>query len=153
MRRDAGTTTVRVPGCTVCPARYAAVTSIAVIGLYIAYGIPILLRLIAGNSFKRGPWHLGQWSRPIGIIAVIWIGFISILFVLPQAAPGNTLATFNYAPVAVGAVLLYAGGYWFLSAKNWFKGPKVQGSAEELARIEAELAAPDTVAAAGAAGD
>ena len=135
------------------PTAYAAVTSIAVIGLYIAYGIPILLRLIAGSRFQRGPWHLGQWSRPIGIIAVLWIAFISILFVLPQAAPGNNLATFNYAPVAVAAVLIYAGGYWFLSAKNWFKGPKVQGSAEELARIEAELSAPGAVAAAGAAGD
>jgi uncharacterized membrane protein len=61
--------------------------------------------------------------------------------VLPQVAPGNTTTTFNYAPIAVGVVLLYSGGYWFLSAKNWFKGPKVQGSAEELAKIEAELAA------------
>jgi hypothetical protein len=78
---------------------------------------------------------------------VIWIAFISILFILPQASPGNTLATFNFAPVAVIAVLLYAGGYWFLSAKNWFKGPKIQGTAEELARIEAELVAPGAVAA------
>jgi amino acid permease (GABA permease) len=129
------------------PTAYFAVTSIAVIGLYIAYGIPILLRLLAGEKFQRGPWHLRQWSRPVGIIAVIWIVFISILFVLPQYAPGNDLLTFNYAPVAVGAVVIYAGGYWFLSAKNWFKGPKVQGSADELARIEAELATPGAVAA------
>ena len=123
------------------PTAYAAVVSIAVIGLYIAYGIPILLRRLAGTRFQAGPWNLGQWSAPVGWIAVIWIAFISILFVLPQTAPGNTLATFNYAPVAVGVVLLYAGGYWFLSAKNWFKGPKVQGTPQELAKIEAELAA------------
>jgi amino acid transporter len=123
------------------PVAYFAVTSIAVIGLYIAYGIPILLRLLAGEKFQRGPWHLGRWSYVVGWIAVIWIAFIAILFVLPQVAPGNTATTFNYAPVAVGVVLLYSGGYWFLSAKNWFKGPKVQGSAEELAKIEAELAA------------
>jgi len=125
----------------VAVAAYAAVTSIAVIGLYIAYGIPILLRLLAGEKFQRGPWHLKQWRYLVGWIAVIWIVFISILFVLPQAAPGNNLATFNFAPVAVLAVLIYAGGYWFLSARNWFKGPKVQGSADELAKIEAELAA------------
>jgi uncharacterized membrane protein len=135
------------------PTAYFAVTSIAVIGLYIAYGIPILLRLLAGDRFQRGPWHLHQWSRPVGIIAVIWIAFIAIMFVLPQYSPGNDLLTFNYAPVAVGAVLIYAGGYWFLSAKNWFKGPKVQGTAAELAQIEAELSEPGVVAAAGAAGD
>jgi hypothetical protein len=121
------------------PTAYAAITSIAVIGLYIAYGIPILLRLLAGSKFQRGPWHLGRWSALVGWIAVIWIVCITILFVLPQAAPGNTLATFNFAIVAVAVVLIYSGGYWFLSAKNWFKGPKVQGTVEELAKIEAEL--------------
>ena len=123
------------------PTAYGAVTSIAVIGLYIAYGIPILLRRLAGTRFQAGPWNLRQWSAPVGWIAVIWIAFIAILFVLPQTSPGTTLTTFNYAPVAVGVVLLYSGGYWFLSAKNWFKGPKVQGTAQELAKIEAELAA------------
>ena len=123
------------------PVAYAAVTSIAVIGLYIAYGLPILLRLLAGEKFQRGPWHLRQYSYIVGWIAVIWIAFIAILFVLPQVSPGNTLTTFNYAPVAVAVVLLYSGGYWFLSARNWFKGPKVQGSAEELAKIEKELEA------------
>jgi amino acid transporter len=123
------------------PVAYYAVTSIATIGLYIAYGIPILLRLMAGDRFQPGPWQLGRWSRPVGTIAVIWIAFIAILFLLPSLAPGNTLASFNFAPVAVGVVVLYSGGYWLLSAKNWFKGPKVQGSPEELAKIEAELVA------------
>src|SRR5919109_1448078 len=45
---------------------YFAVTSIAVIGLYIAYVIPTFLRLIAGEKFKRGPWHLGRWSYVVG---------------------------------------------------------------------------------------
>jgi len=119
---------------------YAAVTSIAVIGLYIAYGIPIFLRLRAGRSFVPGPWQLGRWSRPVGTIAVIWIVFISILFVLPQAAP-ITLVNFNYAIVAVGVVLVGTGAWWILSANRWFHGPRVQGSAEELAKIEAELVA------------
>jgi len=36
-------------------------------------------------------------------------------------------------------VLGFATIYWFASARRWFKGPKVQGSAEELAAIENEL--------------
>lgn len=128
---------------------YAAVTSIAVIGLYIAYAIPILLRLLQGERFQRGPWHLGRWSYLVGWIAVIWVAFITILFVLPTAFPVNLQLNFNYSIVAVAVVLLYAGGYWLLSAKNWFKGPKVQGSAEELARIEHEL---ESLGQAGPAG-
>ncbi|MEO8898635.1 MAG: amino acid permease [Candidatus Dormibacter sp.] len=124
---------------------YAAVTSIATIGLYIAYGIPILLRLKAGDSFERGPWHLGRWSRPIGIIAVTWIGVISILFILPQVFP-VTILNFNYAIVAVAAVVIGTGVAWVVSARKWFKGPKIQGSAEELAAIEAELASVGTAA-------
>ena len=117
---------------------YAAVTSIAVIGLYIAYITPVFLRLRAGDSFQSGPWNLGRWSRPVGTAATIWVVFIAILFLLPQVNPVNA-STFNYAPVAVGAVILFSGGWWVLSAKNWFKGPKVQGSPEELAAIEREL--------------
>ncbi len=117
---------------------YAAVTSIATIGLYIAYVIPIILRLSAGKSFVRGPWHLGRWSYVVGWIAVVWVTIICVLFLLPQVFPITSL-TFNYAPVAVGAILLLSGGGWIFSARNWFKGPKVQGSAEELAAIEREL--------------
>jgi amino acid permease (GABA permease) len=119
-------------------AAYAAVTSIAVIGLYIAYVLPTLLRLLQGQSFQRGPWHLGRWSMVVGWVAVVWVGFISILFMLPQIYP-VTRSTFNYAPIAVLVVLGFAGIWWVLSAKNWFKGPKVQGTPEELAAIERDL--------------
>src|SRR5256885_8331997 len=132
------------------PTAYAAVTSIAVIGLYIAYGIPILLRRLAGNRFQPGPWQLGRWSTIVGWIAVVWIASISILFILPQAAPGNTLATFNYAPVAGAPVVIFAGGDWFLSAENWVKGPEGQGAAEGLGRVEGGPQAPRPAVPAGA---
>ena len=121
-------------------AAYAAVTSVAVIGLYIAYVMPTYLRLRRGGAFQRGPWHLGRWSRPIGFIAVTWVCIITILFMLPQAWPVHW-ANFNYTVVAVAAVLGFAGIYWLVSARNWFTGPKVQGTPEELAAIERELAA------------
>ncbi len=121
-------------------AAYAAVTSIAVIGLYIAYVLPTLLRLMQGDNFVRGPWHLGRWSRPIGIIAVAWVILITILFMLPVFSP-ITLDDFNYTVVAVLVVLGFASIYWMVSAKNWFTGPRVQGTPEELAAIEHDLSA------------
>ena len=80
----------------------------------------------------------GRWSRPIGIVATIWVIFICIMFLLPQAQP-ITINTFNYTPVVFVVVLGGAALWYAVSAKNWFKGPKVQGSAEELAAIEREL--------------
>jgi amino acid permease (GABA permease) len=120
------------------PTAYAAVTSIATIGLYIAYILPTLLRRLAGDSFQPGPWHLGRWSALIGWLGVAWVTIIVVLFMLPESSP-ITSKTFNYAPIAVGIVLVIAGGWWILSAHKWFTGPKVQGSAEELAAIEDEL--------------
>ena len=120
------------------PVAYAAVTSIAVIGLYVAYVAPVFLRVRAGNKFEAGPWNLGRWSRPIGITATIWVIFIAILFMLPQAQPIN-INTFNYTPIVFLIVLGGAAIWWFVSAKNWFHGPKVQGTEEELAAIEREL--------------
>jgi amino acid permease (GABA permease) len=121
-------------------AAYAAVTSIATIGLYIAYVAPTYLRLRQGAAFQRGPWHLGRWAYPVGIIACIWVVFITILFMLPTASPIHW-SNFNYTIVAVLVVIGFAGIYWLVSAKNWFTGPRVQGTAEELAAIEHELSA------------
>ncbi|MET7354348.1 hypothetical protein [Streptomyces mirabilis] len=42
---------------------------------------------------------------------------------------------------SVSAVVVpgFAGAWWMLSARRWFTGPKVQGSADEPASIEREL--------------
>jgi uncharacterized membrane protein len=48
----------------------------------------------------------------------------------------------NYAPLLVGGAILLFGGWWVLSAKNWFKGPVRQGTEEELERIEERYERP-----------
>ncbi len=122
---------------------YFAVTSIAVIGLYIAYVLPTFLRLRAGSNFTPGPWNLGKWSRLVGTIAVVWVAFICVILMMPQFSPGGlgikTIDALNYAPIAVGIVMGFAGIWWVVSARKWFKGPKVMGTAEELAEIERDL--------------
>jgi len=116
---------------------YLAVTSIAVIGLYIAYVLPIFLRQFS-TDFKTGPWHLGAWSRPIGWIAVVWTVFISVLFMLPTSTP-ITLQGFNYTPVVVLGVIVIVTIWWLASARHWFKGPVVQGTEAELEAIEKSM--------------
>ncbi|KAI8370144.1 amino acid/polyamine transporter I [Choanephora cucurbitarum] len=62
---------------------FSAITSVATIGLYISYAIPIFAKLVNRKRFVRGPLHLGRFSDVVGIIAVVWICVITILFVLP----------------------------------------------------------------------
>jgi len=111
----------------------AAVTSIATIGLYISYGIPILLRLMKGKDFIPGRFHLGKYSVFINIIACGWVALITIMFVLPPQYP-VTVNNFNYASVAVGVVILISGGWWVTSARYWFKGPAVLWEKENKAK-------------------
>lgn len=135
-------------------AAYVAITSIAVIGLYISYVLPIYLRLRA-QSFHPGPWHLGSWSRPIGIISVLWVIFISVLFMLPTINP-VTSVTFNYTPVIVLGTTAILVVWWMASVRHWFKGPHVQGTAAELSEIErsvGETILIDPELGGGVAGD
>jgi amino acid transporter len=131
-----GTPTNSIWLCVVCStilvlpalnsiAAYGATTAIAVIGLYVAYVMPVYLRL-RDKAFKTGPWNLGRWSKLIGWTAVIWVGIICVLFILPTGYPiafgysGN----FNYTIVAVVVVVGGAWLWWALSAKKWFTGPR-----------------------------
>jgi hypothetical protein len=57
---------------------------------------------------------------------------------LPTVSPITT-KSFNYTPVAVVAVLGFAGLWWLVSARKWFTGPKVQGTLEQLTAIEEEI--------------
>lgn len=99
---------------------FFAVVSIAVIGLYIAYTTPIFLRR-RNPDFVPGRWHLGKWSPLIGWIAVVWVIFIVIMFMLPQYYPGTIGdATFNYAPVAVVVVVVFATLMWIFGGRSHF---------------------------------
>lgn len=108
---------------------FSAATSIATIGLYISYGLPILIGLIYPSNFAKGPFNLRALSRPIAAVACLYIAFITIVFCLPELNPVNS-QTLNYTPVAVGIVALWAFGSWFLWARTWFTGPVRQIEAE-----------------------
>ncbi|KAI8098846.1 amino acid/polyamine transporter I [Halteromyces radiatus] len=108
---------------------FSAITSVATIGLYISYGIPIVCKLLNQKQFTRGPLHLGVLSPVIGSIAVLWIIFITILFVLPPQSPVTPISM-NYACLAIGLVTLGAGGRFAIDARVWFKGPITNLDAE-----------------------
>ena len=84
------------------------------------------------------------YSKLIGWISVAWVLFISILFFAPLFPAwkwwdSEQVNSANFAGPLIFLSFVFVGGWWALSAKNWFTGPKVQGTKEELMAIEREL--------------
>lgn len=122
---------------------YLVGTSIAVIGLYIAVALPIVLRIRAGRRFEPGDWSLGRHYRWISPISVAWIAVVCVLFLLPVSpkgvpgAPGFDWNVVNYAPLTVGGAMLLFGGWYLCSARRWFTGPvRETGTSDELELID-----------------
>jgi amino acid transporter len=126
---------------------YAVGTAISVIGLYIAFVIPVYLRLRKGDSWDEPrAWSLGRHYKWIDPLSLLWVAVITILFVFPLykvGLPWNDPFDWNFANYTVlwfaGFGIVF-GGWWALSAKNWFKGPVRMGTEEELERLEKEQA-------------
>jgi amino acid transporter len=125
-------------------AGYYVGTSVGTTGLYIAFILPVILRLRAGTKFEHGAWSLGNHHKWINWIAIVWVAFISVIFMLPTGPggiPWNKAWDWNlanYAPVTIGGALLLFGGWWVLSAHKWFEGPVRMGTDEELEALEAK---------------
>jgi amino acid transporter len=110
------------------PYAFFAVVSISVIGLYIAYVIPIFLRWRVGDAFEPGPWTNGRKYKWMNLLSTFWVALITIIFCLPitpAAVPWDDafdLKAFNYAPVTVIVVIAVVGIWWKVSAHKWFTG-------------------------------
>lgn len=117
------------PNAKGAPVAFLAVTSISVIGLYIAYTIPVFLRWRKGDAFETGPWTLGRKYRWVNPIAFVWVALCVIIFCLPFTPAGVYFgkdfnwSSVNYAPIVTIAVMA-AVTLWYLGwARKTFKGP------------------------------
>jgi amino acid transporter len=107
------------------------VTAISTLFLYAAYGIPILLGLTSDGWRSERVWSLGRWSKPVAVVALLWIVVLLVLFSFPTS--GNISW-----PFMAGAVILLVV-YYFVWARSRFQGPRVMGREEELTEIEREF--------------
>src|SRR4051812_31768360 len=120
---------------------FAAVVSIATIGLYIAYVIPVYLRWRKGDAWEPGPWTLGRKYKWINPAAVIWVAICVIAFSLPQvpaAVPWRDEFDWkfvNYAPLTVLFVIVAVGLWWLISARNTFQGPIREVATDDTGRV------------------
>jgi amino acid transporter len=126
------------------PIAFLAVTSISVIGLYIAYTIPVFLRWRMRDSFQAGPWTLGAKYKWLNPIAFTWVGICVIIFSLPLEPAGvffrNGFSwnSVNYAPLVTIGVMAAVTIWFVVSAKKTFTGP-----VRTIDELDSEVALPE----------
>jgi amino acid transporter len=110
------------------PFAFFALTGICTVGLYIAYVIPVYLRLRAGDNFVPGPWNLGRRYKLVNTVAILFVVVVVYALDLPYTPAGLPwnedfdASLVNYTPVALVIPLIF--GIWYLiSAKETYKGP------------------------------
>ena len=100
----------------ILPTAFYAVVSVAVIGLYLAFAIPIYLRWKIGDAFEAGSWTNGskyKWMNPIAVAEIV---IISHLLHPPartrragSATRTSTWKFVNYAPILTFGTLAGRG--------------------------------------------
>ena len=100
---------------------YSAVVSMATIALYISYGLPIFarvwVRIKDPTRDSVGPWHLGKWSTLNAIVALMWVLFITVVFILPPNLQAGKM---------ILGCLVFFSLNWFFWVRHRFEGPKVK---------------------------
>ncbi|PGH10719.1 hypothetical protein AJ79_05310 [Helicocarpus griseus UAMH5409] len=111
--------------CLIHPAAANALFSLGSAGNDLAWAIPILCRVAWGqDKFKPGAFYTGRFSKPIAVIALVYLSFSITLCMFPILGPSPSAEEMNYTVVVNGT--LWGGSlvYYFLFAKKWFNGPK-----------------------------
>lgn len=104
-----------------------ALFSIGAIAAFVSFTIPIFIRvLIAPERFHPGPWHLGKFSMPIGIVGLVFVALMVPIMCLPAVTGADlTPQTMNWTVCVYGGPMTAIMIWWAVSARKWFKGPKV----------------------------
>ncbi|KAK1046709.1 GABA/polyamine transporter [Friedmanniomyces endolithicus] len=104
-----------------------AIFSIGALAAFVAFTTPIFIRVFfVGNRFRPGPWNLGKLSIPIGRIASAFVALMVPILCLPASTGDSlTLASMNWTCVVYGGPMTLILIWWFVDARKWFKGPKI----------------------------
>lgn len=140
--------------CLIAPAAASALFSLTVTGNNLAWGTPILARIIWGNSrFQPGAFYTGRFSKAIAIASVIFLVFGITLCMFPPGGPDPNPQSMNYTIVINAAVWGGASLYYFIDAYKWFEGPKITldsdaqvvegGQAGEISSVDVSRVATD----------
>jgi len=127
----------------------SALFELGVVGLYIAYMVPIACRFAGGKAWVPGPFDLGRMGLPVAAVALLWLVFGIIILIFPTS-PAPDAPDMNYTVVVLAAWLALCLGYYYLpvyGGVHWFKGPIANvdiGEGETIAEKDPAKGAVDT---------
>ncbi|KAI0118320.1 amino acid permease-domain-containing protein [Nemania sp. FL0031] len=104
-----------------------AIFSIGAIAAFVAFSIPIFIKIaFVRNKSRRGPWHLGPFSLPIGVLGCAFVLVILPFFNFPSVNGADlTPELMNWTSLVYGAPMLFIIIWFYVDAHKWFKGPKI----------------------------
>ena len=110
------------------PLAAGALFSIAAVAAFVAFTIPIFIRVFfVGNRFRPGPWNLGKYSMYIGSAACAFVALMVPILCLPSLTGSDLDASgMNWTCLVYGGPMTMVLIWWVVDARKWFKGPKVR---------------------------
>ena len=104
-------------------AAFGAFIALASLGLFTSYAIAIgcMLRARLQNRVQYGNWKMGKLGIPVNVFALLYTGWMMVMFCFPQYLPVSG-ANFNYALPIFAFVVLAALVLWFARAKKHWPG-------------------------------
>ncbi|KAF9325958.1 hypothetical protein BG006_010571 [Podila minutissima] len=101
------------------------ISSLACITANLCYVFPLWMRLTREGKlhFIPGTFSLGPFSKLLHVISIIWLLGLSLVLMLPSTFP-LTKNNFNYAPVALVALMIMFAISWFKARTDFTGGAK-----------------------------
>lgn len=109
------------------PTAFDAVLSMAIVGMYGSYMIPIVYMILGGREELRlqapGSFKLGPWLGPIlNWLSTVWIVIVIIFSTFPLELPVSA-ASMNYTVVVIAGWIVFGAIYYFVFARHKFQVP------------------------------
>ncbi|RKL27153.1 hypothetical protein BFJ72_g13386 [Fusarium proliferatum] len=110
-------------------AAFNAILSMAIIGMYLSYLLPILAMLFKGRSrlavADYGPFKLGHtFGILVNIVSACWIILVIIFSAFPSAMPVSA-ENMNYSSVIIAGWVLFGVIYYLMAGHQNFRTPIV----------------------------
>lgn len=107
---------------------FNAILSMAVLGMYASYLLPIAYMMIYGRTptshrtVRFGPFSLGRWGIVVNAIAILW-GTLAMLFSMFPSYQPVTPENMNYSSVVMGGWVVVGAAYYFGYQRKSYQGP------------------------------